>query len=74
MPQITLHSKYRQTLRDVARDMKRIEEVLNRLDTLTDVPSAASDPGKKGQFKGDSSYIYYCVADNEWERVAIATW
>ena len=38
------------------------------------VPGAADDPGTKGMMAVASGYLYVCVATDEWERVAIATW
>ncbi len=41
---------------------------------LVGVPSSASAAGKPGMFAKDDSYIYVCVGDNTWKRVAISTW
>jgi len=37
-------------------------------------PSAADDAGTRGEIAWDSSYIYICIDDNTWKRVAISTW
>ena len=37
------------------------------------VPGTAADPGTKGQLAVVSGFLYVCVDDGEWERVAIAT-
>ena len=37
-------------------------------------PSSASDTGKAGQIAWDNEYIYVCVANNTWKRVALSTW
>lgn len=40
----------------------------------TRTPASATADGKKGQITWDSSYIYICVDDNIWKRVAISSW
>jgi hypothetical protein len=42
-----------------------------RTATFTPSPSTAGDPG---MICWDSNYLYVCVADATWKRVAIATW
>lgn len=37
-------------------------------------PATATSTGIKGQIAYDSNYIYLCVADNIWRRVAISSW
>jgi hypothetical protein len=37
-------------------------------------PASASASGTQGEIAWDSSYIYVCIADNVWKRVAISTW
>ncbi|MHA2065292.1 MAG: hypothetical protein ACXABY_13025 [Candidatus Thorarchaeota archaeon] len=37
-------------------------------------PSSATDTGTQWDIAIDANYIYVCVADNTWKRVAIATW
>lgn len=56
------------------RDLLKLEEVVNKLDTLDDVPATAASAGKKGQIKVATGFIYICVANNTWQRVATATW
>lgn len=41
---------------------------------LTTPPATASSAGTKNQFSYDASFLYICVAQNVWMRVAIATW
>ena len=36
-------------------------------------PSSSSSFGKKGQIRYDSNYIYICVDDNTWKRVALTS-
>jgi hypothetical protein len=38
------------------------------------VPGSASAQGVVGQWAADDSYLYVCVAQNSWKRVAIAGW
>lgn len=38
------------------------------------VPTTASSNGTVGEFAFDTNYIYYCVANNTWKRVALSTW
>lgn len=37
-------------------------------------PASASATGVAGTITWDASYIYVCVAEDTWKRVAIATW
>jgi hypothetical protein len=37
-------------------------------------PASATDTGQAGTIAWDSSYIYVCVAQDTWKRVAIGTW
>lgn len=56
------------------RDLYKIEELMNKMDTLDDVPATSSGAGKKGQIKIDSSYIYVCTATNTWKRAALSAY
>lgn len=37
-------------------------------------PATASDTGRPGEVRYDSSFIYICTATNTWQRAPIATW
>ena len=37
-------------------------------------PASASANGFRGEIRYDSNYIYVCVADNTWKRVALSSW
>lgn len=37
-------------------------------------PATAGDQGAKGTISWDSSYLYICIEDDTWQRVAHATW
>jgi hypothetical protein len=41
---------------------------------IVDQPGAANDTGKAGDIAYDPDYLYICVANNTWKRVAISTW
>lgn len=36
-------------------------------------PSSSSSAGLKGQFYMDANYLYLCIANNTWRRVALST-
>lgn len=36
-------------------------------------PSSSSSTGLKGQFYMDANYLYLCIANNTWRRVALST-
>lgn len=36
------------------------------------MPAHSDPPGAQGQICGDNNYIYICVADNTWKRVALS--
>ena len=38
------------------------------------VPTANNSVGTKGQISYDSSYVYVCIADNNWRRANLAIW
>jgi hypothetical protein len=37
-------------------------------------PASASANGFRGEIRYDSDYIYVCIADNTWKRVALSSW
>lgn len=41
---------------------------------LVEAPSTSSDTGSPGMFAYDSSYLYLCVDDDTWRRVALSSW
>ena len=51
---------------------------LEAKDTITirnqNPPSSASDVGMRGEIRYDNNYIYICVADDQWKRVALSSW
>lgn len=42
--------------------------------TTAKTPASATDTGTAGEVAWDSSYIYVCVATDNWERAAISSW
>lgn len=38
---------------------------------ITTLPATSSAPGKKGQMYIDSSFLYLCIADNQWKRITL---
>lgn len=72
MTKINITSKLSTENDALQRDLYKIEEIMNNLDTLTNVPSTSASVGKKGQIKIDSSYIYVCTATNTWKRTALS--
>lgn len=45
--------------------------VSNKVSTI---PSSATASGFEGQWAADTSYLYVCVSDNVWRRVATSSW
>lgn len=37
-------------------------------------PASAAASGARGRISWDNDYIYICIANNTWKRVAISTW
>ena len=37
-------------------------------------PASAGAPGLAGEIRWDADYIYICIANDTWKRVAISTW
>lgn len=44
------------------------------VDIAATPPASASADGTKGDMVVTTDYIYICVADNTWKRVALSTW
>lgn len=40
----------------------------------TKTPNSSSSEGERGEICYDEDFIYVCVAENEWKRVALETW
>ncbi len=40
----------------------------------TTTPSVSTDNGVKGSIKWDFDYLYICVEENVWKRVALSDW
>lgn len=47
---------------------------ISNVSRVVPVPANATDTGTAGQIAVDSSYLYVCVATNNWKRVALSTW
>jgi len=41
---------------------------------MTSVPASATSVGEVGDIAQDGSFLYVCIANNSWKRVAIAAW
>ena len=41
---------------------------------MVPIPASASAAGNPGELAYESGYLYVCVAQDTWQRVAIATW
>lgn len=46
----------------------------NPLGTKVAVPASAGAAGVPGNWAAESGWLYICVAENAWERVAIGSW
>lgn len=56
-------------------DSVRVDEItVGTLVVEGDAPASASAAGVVGTIAFDTGYIYICVAEDTWKRVAIATW
>lgn len=42
-------------------------------DFFTSVPTSATATGTAGQMAANTSFLYVCVSDNVWRRVAISS-
>jgi hypothetical protein len=49
-------------------------EFSGKIQIASHPPANASAEGNAGTIAWDSGFIYICVADNTWKRVAISTW
>ena len=63
-------------IRDLMETKKDVERANSReIPIITNkTPASAGASGVKGEIAWDSSYLYVCVADDTWKRVAISTW
>ena len=41
---------------------------------MSQVPASATAVGTKGGIAQDNDYLYICISQNTWKRVAISTW
>jgi hypothetical protein len=41
---------------------------------LMNIPSSSNDAGIKGELAWDENYLYICIDDNTWKRIALSTW
>jgi len=41
---------------------------------MSQVPASATAVGTKGDIAQDNDYLYICISQNTWKRVAISTW
>jgi hypothetical protein len=48
--------------------------VISVIGISNSAPATSASIGKQGFIAYDSSYIYVCVANNNWKRVAISSW
>jgi len=62
----------RDTMENIYDDLESLLKGNFRLVNKT--PPSVSAAGEAGEICYDSSYIYICVADSSWKRVAIGTW
>ena len=57
---------------------KRTQDFLNSIvfksEYRVPAPATATTSGTVGQWAADSSYLYVCIADGTWRRVAIGSW
>jgi hypothetical protein len=55
-----------------------IDSILTNNLTLTPltatIPTLSTDNGNKGSIKWDSDYLYICIDENAWKRVALSAW
>lgn len=61
------HDAMRKLMEDVVLD----ENEKAALISTGSVPISESDPGFKGQIAFDSDYMYVCVANNSWKKIAL---
>ena len=40
----------------------------------TDAPATKTSPGKLGEIRLTTTFIYICVATDKWNRIAVTTW
>jgi len=61
--------------RDVFRTLNDMSKILNlKVNYYPLVPSTSDSVGEKGMVAQDDNYLYVCISDNTWKRVAISTW
>lgn len=41
---------------------------------LVPVPTAATNQGTPGDWAVEPGFVYFCVAADTWQRVALSTW
>ena len=51
--------------------LERDESETTMLSLANHAPASHTDEGEKGQIYYDTNYLYICVAENTWRRVAL---
>jgi len=70
-------SKENQGLGCISIEASKLEEIrfLNLYtDGSTYYPSTVSSQGSDGQLASDGDFLYYSAGNNNWRRLALATW
>lgn len=48
--------------------------IVKKIENIQIPPVNSTDPGKAGTVLWDGNFMYYCVSDSTWVRVALITW
>ena len=69
-------SKQNQGLGYISIEASELPEIsfLNLYDYSMYYPSTPSSDGSNGQLASDGDFIYHSAGNNNWKRLALATW
>jgi hypothetical protein len=62
---------YRLDNKSIYQTLKKIVDRLDKKEQF--VPSTSTSFGDQGQIESDGSYLYICISENQWKRVALST-
>lgn len=62
------------TFSDSFDTLKEITEALEELKVPNNAPLTATSAGVAGEIRYDTSFVYICVATNQWKRALISHW
>jgi hypothetical protein len=58
---------------NVSSASKTLGDVITNVEYVS-VPASSTATGKVNQLAADANYLYICVSENTWKRIALSSW